>query len=316
MTASSTARQAARPTAPAATAVGVALLSAASFATSGPFAKALLNAGWSPSAAVTARIGIAAIVLAWPTARALRGRWSLLRHRWTTIAFYGLTGVAGCQLAYFYAVQYVSVGVALLLEYLAPVLLIGLMWVRTRRSPGPMTLAGAGLCMGGLVLVLDVMGGVQISLIGVAWGLGAACCLACYFLVAARTDDQLPPIALAGGGMVVATVALGVFGLVGLTPMHATASDVVLAGHHAPMLLPVLWIAVVSAALAYFTGVVSARMLGARVASFVGLAEVLFAVLFAWLLLGQMPLPVQLLGGVLIVSGVVLVKLAPDRLAD
>ncbi|WP_237768122.1 EamA family transporter [Serinicoccus sp. CNJ-927] len=68
------------------------------------------------------------------------------------------------------------------------------------------------------------------------------------------------------------------------------------------------WLGLVAAAGAYLTGIIAARMLGAKVASFVGLAEVMFAVLFAWLLLGEMPAPVQLLGGALIVAGVAAVK--------
>ena len=64
----------------------------------------------------------------------------------------------------------------------------------------------------------------------------------------------------------------------------------------------------VAAALAYLLGTVAARRLGSTVASFVGLTEVLFAVLFAWLLLGELPAPVQLAGGVLIIVGVVAVR--------
>jgi len=52
----------------------------------------------------------------------------------------------------------------------------------------------------------------------------------------------------------------------------------------------------------------SVRMLGERVASFVALAEVLFAVLLAWLLLGEAPLRVQLVGAALVVAGVALVR--------
>ena len=58
-----------------------------------------------------------------------------------------------------------------------------------------------------------------------------------------------------------------------------------------------------------------ARILGSTVASFVGLTEVLFAVLFAWLLLGELPGLVQLAGGVLIISGVVAVRLGELRRA-
>ena len=60
-------------------------------------------------------------------------------------------------------------------------------------------------------------------------------------------------------------------------------------------LVPVLGLSVVAAAIAYVVGIGAARMLGAKLASFVGLTEVLFAVLFAWLLLGQLPTVIQLL---------------------
>jgi drug/metabolite transporter (DMT)-like permease len=81
-----------------------------------------------------------------------------------------------------------------------------------------------------------------------------------------------------------------------------------LAGTTVPWWVPVIGLSVIAAALAYAVGIVAARMLGATLASFVGLSEVLFAVLFAWLLLNQLPRGVQLVGGVLIVAGVALVR--------
>src|SRR5690242_12183504 len=83
--------------------LGIALASAAAFATSGAFAKPLLLAGWAPGAVVTLRITVAAAVLLVPTLLALRGRWGLLRRNAIVVVGYGLTGVAGCQLAYFNA---------------------------------------------------------------------------------------------------------------------------------------------------------------------------------------------------------------------
>jgi drug/metabolite transporter (DMT)-like permease len=65
---------------------------------------------------------------------------------------------------------------------------------------------------------------------------------------------------------------------------------------------------VVAAVVAYAAGISAARLLGAKVSSFVGLSEVLFAVLFAWLLLGQLPGGLQFLGGVFILGGVALVR--------
>src|SRR5690606_37804267 len=67
---------------------------------------------------------------------------------------------------------------------------------------------------------------------------------------------------------------------------------------------------------AYVAGIGANRILGARLASFVGLTEVLFAILFAWLVLGELPTLVQFFGGVLILAGVTLVRvdeLRPGR---
>jgi len=70
----------------------------------------------------------------------------------------------------------------------------------------------------------------------------------------------------------------------------------------------VLGLGVVTAALAYVTGIAATRRLGSRLASFVALTELIAALGFAWVLLGQAPRPVQLLGGALVLVGVVIVK--------
>lgn len=293
--------------------LGFALASAAAFGTSGAFAKSLLVEGWSPGALVTMRISLAAAVLLVPTLVSLRGRWGALRRNLPLVVGYGLTGVAGCQLAYFYAVTHLSVGVALLLEYLAPVLIVGWLWARYRQAPRRLTVVGVGLAVVGLLLVLDVLGGVRISLVGVGFGLTAAVCLVLYFLLAARVDDALPPLAFAGTGLVVGAVALAAAGLTGLLDMTTGASRVEISSITVPWWAPVLVLALVAAAFAYVLGVAAVRMLGAKVASFVALTEVLFAVLFAWLVLAELPTPVQLLGGVLIVAGLVAVRADESR---
>lgn len=288
--------------------LGVALASSAAFATSGAFAKSLLIGGWAPGAVVTLRISIAALVLLVPAVYALRGRWGVLRRNARLVVGYGLTGVAGCQLAYFYAVSHLSVGVALLLEYLAPVLIVGWLWLRTRRAPRRLTVVGVVLAVAGLALVLDVMGGMRLSTAGLLWGLAAAVCLVLYFLIVDQVDEELPPISLAASGLVVGAVVLLLAGLVGVLDTTRGASTVVLGSTTVPWWVPVLVISLVAAAFAYVTGVAAVRMLGAKVASFVALTEVLFAVGFAWLVLGELPTSIQLVGGALIVAGLVAVR--------
>ncbi|MFZ5869324.1 MAG: EamA family transporter [Actinomycetota bacterium] len=286
----------------------LALVSAAAFGSSGPLAKSLLDAGWTPGAAVTARIGGAALVLLVPALVALRGRWALLRANAGLVSVYGVVAMAAVQLFFFNAVTTLSVGVALLLEYLGVVLVVLWLWVRHGHRPRPWTVAGIVASVAGLLLVLDVTGGMRVDVGGVLWGLGAAVGLAFYFVLSARETGGLPPLVMATGGMVVATAALAVAGLLGAMPMAAGAGDVLLRDVALPWWVPLAGLCLVAAAVAYATGIAATRRLGSKIASFVGLTEVLFSVLFAWLLIGELPLPVQLAGGALIVAGVLAVR--------
>jgi len=286
----------------------LALLTAAAFGTSGAFARSLIDAGWSPSSAVTARVTIAALVLLIPSVIALRGRWRVLRRNLPMITSFGLIAIAGCQVAYFNAVQHLSVGVALLLEYMGIVLVVGWLWARHRQRPRALTIGGTVVSVLGLALVLDLAGDATVDLVGVFWGLIAAVGLAVFFVLSAKSDPELPPLAMAGGGMAIGSVALLALSAVGVLPVAANTDDVVFAGHDVPWWVPVAGLSLIAAVFAYVVGIMAARSLGSKLASFVGLTEVLFAVLFAWLLLGQLPTVVQLIGGVLIVAGVALVR--------
>jgi drug/metabolite transporter (DMT)-like permease len=244
---------------------------------------------------------VAASVLTVPALLQMRGRWHLLRRGGATIALFGLVAVAGAQLCYFNAVAHLSVGVALLLEYLGTVLVVGWLWLRHGHRPRRLTVAGGVTAILGLVLVLDLTGSHRLDPVGVLWGLGAAVGLAVYFVISAATDDPLPPLAMAWGGMTVGAVALVGLGVVGAVPLHASMADVRLLDHQVSWLVPVIGLSV--------AGINAARLLGAKVASFVGLTEVMFAVVFAWLLLGQVPAAVQFAGGALIIAGIALVRI-------
>jgi drug/metabolite transporter (DMT)-like permease len=289
--------------------IGLALLSSATFGTSGTFARSLIEAGWSAEAAVAARVGIAALVLAIPTVVMLRGKWHVLRRSLRMVGVFGLLAVAGAQVGFFNAVRYLPIGVALLLEYLGIILVVFWMWIVHGQRPRKLTVAGAAASVLGLLFVLDLTGAGHINPIGVLWGLGAAVGLAAYFVLSARVDDDLPSVAMASSGMGIGAAMLLLLGATGALPMHATFGAVDFAGHSVSWLVPIVGLSLVAAVVAYVSGIGAARILGARLSSFVGLTEVLFAVVVAWLLLGELPVTVQLIGGVLIVAGVTLVRI-------
>ncbi|SDM66003.1 EamA family transporter [Allokutzneria albata] len=288
---------------------GFALLSAASFGLSGPLARGLMDAGWSSAAAVAVRVLLAAVVLAPIALAQLRGRWNVLRRNASLIAAYGMLAIAGCQLAYFNAVAHMEVGVALLIEYTAPVAVVGWLWLRRGQRPTRLTVLGAVLGVGGLLLVLDVVSGAEVNVVGILWALGAMVGAAAYFVLSSREEEGLPGTVLAAGGLLLGGIALLLAGLLGILPFTTSAEPVVFAGFTVAWWLPVLALGVVTAALAYVSGIAATRRLGSRLASFAALTEVLMALTFSWLLIGEVPRGSQLLGGVLILVGVIAVRL-------
>jgi drug/metabolite transporter (DMT)-like permease len=289
--------------------LALAALSAATFGTSGAFASSLLAVGWSPAAAVMARITVAAAVLAIPALLQLRGRWALLRRSAGKVAAFGLLAVAGCQFFYFSAIVRMPVAVALLLEYLGTVMIVGWLWVRQGQRPRRLTIIGAVAAIAGLVCVLNVTGSAHIDSIGVLWGLLAAVGMASYYLLSATGGEaELPPLVLTWAGMCVGALALLALWVGGALTITAPARNVSFLGHRVSWLVPVLGLSIVAAVIAYVAGIGANRRLGAKLASFVGMSEVLFAIVFAWVLLGQLPTMVQFMGGALILAGVVLVR--------
>ncbi len=289
--------------------LGFAVLSAMFFGMSGTLAKGLLAAGWTPASAVTARIVVAAVVLLVPGLVMLRGRWHLLRANAGFVVIYGLIVVAGTQLAYFSSIATLQVGVALLIEYAAPVLVIGWLWARYGQRPGRLTAAGGALAIGGLVLVLDLVSGADLDPVGVMWALLAMVGCATYFVMSAQNGNGLPPVVLASAGLVVGAVALLLAGAVGVLDLTWSTDPASYDGTTVPWWLPVLALGVLTCSFAYVFGIMASRTLGSRVASFVALLEVLFALVFAWVALDELPVAIQFVGGAAVLAGVVLVKL-------
>jgi drug/metabolite transporter (DMT)-like permease len=312
--------------------VAIGLVSAMCFGTSGTFGTALIGAGWSPAGAVLARVVVAALALTVPAVLALRGRWrALLRSAWQ-VTVYGLVGVAACQVCYFNAIARMPVGISIMLEYLGIVLIVLWLWVRHGQTPRPLTIGGGVAALGGLALMLNLSGSGGVSLIGVLFALAAAVSMAVYFFQSAATPGigsdrsagsagsagssasadeaaDLPPVVLTWGGMIVGAAAIALVGAARVMPLRFSASDVALFGGQTSWIVPVLGLGVVAAAVAYVTGIGAARRLGPKFGSFVAMAEIGFAVLFAWILLAQTPTALQFVGGGLILAGVIAVRL-------
>lgn len=293
-----------------------AITSASAFGMSGSLARGLMNAGWSSASVVAVRVLVAAAVLLPIALVQLRGDWQLLRRNASLIAAYGLVAVAGTQLAYFNAVARMEVGVALLIEYTAPIAVVGWLWLRYGQRPNAPIILGGILGITGLILTIDLRSGLGASWVGLAWALAAMVGAAAYFILSAQGDGTLPGTVLAAGGLLIGGLALLAAGAVGIVPLRATTDPVAFQGFTVSWWIPVLLLGTVTAALAYVTGIAATRLLGSRLASFVALSEVLAALTFAWILLGEAPRPIQLLGGALILLGVISVRLGEPAAAE
>ena len=286
----------------------IAVIAAATFGMSGAFIKPLLEAGWSPAAAVTARALLGGVVLLPIALVSLRKKWSALwRARWRIVAM-GLIGVAATQLVYFAALERIPVNTAILIEYMAPLLLVGFIWATSRRMPSVVVLIGSVVAVVGLTLVVSPGRSGSFDLLGLGFAALATVGCAIYYVVAARPSDGLPPVALAACGLVLGGLVLGMAGVSGIVPFTATFGAVHLLGTTVAWWFPLLVVGVLATAVAYATSITATEMLGSRLASFAGLLEVVAAALYAWILLGESLSALQLIGGVLILVGIGFVR--------
>ncbi|MER6068369.1 EamA family transporter [Streptomyces sp. NPDC001817] len=283
--------------------LGLALASALAFGGSGVAAKPLIEAGLDPLHVVWLRVAGAAVVML-PVA--VRHR-ALLRRRPALLAGFGLLAVAGVQACYFAALSRIPVGVALLIEYLAPALVLG--WVRfVQRRPVTRAAAlGVVLAAGGLACVVEVWSGLSFDALGLLLALGAACCQVGYFVLADHggdAGDEAPdPLGVIAYGLLVGALALTVVArpwsmrwsvLTGSADMNGTA---------VPALALLGWIVLVATVVAYVTGVLSVRRLSPQVAGVVACLEAVVATVLAWVLLGEHLSAPQVAGGAVVLVG-------------
>ncbi|MDG9705260.1 EamA family transporter [Streptomyces sp. DH37] len=286
----------------------LALVSAVAFGGSGPAAKPLINAGLDPLHVTWLRVAGAAVVLL-PLAWRHRG---LLRRHPALLAGFGLLAVAGVQACYFAAISRIPVGVALLVEYLAPALVLG--WVRFVQRRPVSRAAGVGvvLAVGGLACVVEIWAGLGFDAWGLLLALGAACCQVGYFVLSdhgtgdaegARAPDPLGVIAygLLIGALVLTAVARPwemEWSVLGGRAELAGAG-----GAQVPAAVLLGWIVLVATVAAYLTGVIAVRRLSPQVAGVVACLEAVVATVLAWVLLDERLSAVQVFGGAVVLAG-------------
>ncbi|MFD9462081.1 DMT family transporter [Streptomyces sp. NPDC060027] len=283
--------------------LSLALVSAVAFGGSGVAAKPLIEAGLDPLHVVWLRVAGAALVM---LPLAVRHR-ALVKRRPALLAGFGLLGVAGVQAFYFAAISRIPVGVALLVEYLAPALVLG--WVRfVQRRPVTRAAAlGVVLAVGGLACVVEVWSGLSFDLVGLLLALGAACCQVGYFVLSDQgsdAGDEAPdPLGVIAYGLLVGTLVLTAVARPWTMDWSVLGGSADMNGTSVLASLLLGWIVLIATVVAYVTGVLSVRRLSPQVAGVVACLEAVIATVLAWVLLGEHLSAPQIVGGAVVLLG-------------
>ncbi|HWD44301.1 MAG TPA: EamA family transporter [Actinomycetota bacterium] len=285
------------------------VLAGACWALAAVLAKYAFEHGVPPVRLAEARVAIAVValapVLAWR-------RPDLLRPPPGTgpaLAAFGVS-VAAVNLTYYVAIDHLPVGVAIALQYTGPTMLLAATALRLRGvdgGPGRLAWVAAGLTLAGAVLVSRALEGLgALDLPGLAAGLASAVLFATYLLSAELAGRKgAEPATTLLWGFLVAVAIWAVAAPWWSWPLPILADPKVAAA--------VAGVGLVGTLLPFALAVGAVRVISAATAGIAATSEPVFAVAFAWLLLGQTLNPAQLAGAALVVAGVVLAQLAAAR---
>lgn len=293
--------------------IGFALvgLGALLFIVNAGVSRVVLRAGVAPAELTTARItGTALCVLVFcAVARRSALRPPGGRLRWLLV-LHGLVGVAALQWAYFVAIDRLPIGLALLLEYQAPLLVA--LWARfvqgevVRRR----VWLGLGTAMFGLALATGILQGeLAFDGIGLLAGLAAALCFATYFLVGEHGVAQLDPLRVVLWSFLVAGVAMNAASPIWHFPDGVLDADVSLLGRLAdvtvPGVLAVGWVVVLGTLVPFAVEVVALRHLSASAVTMVAMLEPVGVALLGWLWFREDLGTVATVGCLLVLLGII-----------
>ena len=292
------------------TRLGYAMVATAAtlFAVNGSVSKVVLDSGLSSLELAQIRASCAALGLlvflllfARPNLR-VGGRELLF------LVAFGIVGVALVQWLYFVAIHNLPVGVALLIEFTAP-LFVALFarFVYKERIRRRIWVAVI-LCIAGLAVVVEVWAGVAFSTVGVTAALGGAFGLTAYLLMAERERRHRDPVSLSFYGFLFAALLWAVVQPLWEFPWRVLGDTVSLQGnlseHTAPVWLMVGFIIVVGTMITFSLLTAALRHISATRASIVATLEPVIATVVAWVWLGESFGPAQLIGGAVVLAGI------------
>jgi drug/metabolite transporter (DMT)-like permease len=290
-------------------------LGAALFIQNAGVSRVALRAGVDPLTLTTTRVTGTFVVL---LAVAVLARRDALRppggRLGALLVGHGLVGVAALQWTYFVAIDRLPVGMALLLEYQAPILVA--LWARFAQHEQVRARLWLGLALawGGLAAATGIWRGLAFDPVGVLGGVGAAVCFAAYFLIGEHGVGRLDPLRVILWSFLWATLGLNLVHPLTELPLSLLDDRVTLlgrlAGHTAPVWVVLAWIVVVGTVLPFGLELLALRHLRATTVTMVAMLEPIGVSAVGWAWFAESLDTVALLGGLAVVVGIVLTQSA------
>ena len=248
------------------------------------------------------------------------GRLRVRRSEWPLLLVYGVIGIAMVQWLYFVAIARLPVGVALLLEFTAPVLVA--LWARfvQHQNLGRSVWLALALALGGLTLVAQVWQGFTLDVIGTVAGLGAALSLATYYIAGKRAMTSRDTLSLAFWAFVIATVFWTIVHPWWSVPWDVLGASTALPGGLSSFTVPVwslvAWVVLLGTVVPFLLVLGALRHLPVTTAGIVGMVEPVFAGVVAWIWLGESLHATQILGAIVVLVGIGVAQLATQPATD
>jgi drug/metabolite transporter (DMT)-like permease len=230
------------------------------------------------------------------------------------LALFGAGGLAFVQLFYFLAIHRLAIGIALLIEYLAPVLVA--LWARfvLHERVRKRIWAALALAVAGLALVVEIWSGLALDAAGVGAALAGAGCYALYLLLAEHGVGERDPVSLICFGFLFAALLWALLQPWWSFPGGIVGKDVSLHGRLANEHLPVWtlmgWMVVLGTIVPFGLLVGSLRHIAATRAAIVAMLEPVVATVVAYGWLGESLTAIQLVGGCVVLAGIFLAQSA------
>jgi len=290
-----------------------ALLAAFLFGANGSVSKVIMQSGFSAMQLTQMRVLGAAVISGLVLLILDKRSFYLPRKQWPIIVTLGVVGVAMLQVTYAFAIELLPVGIALLLEYLA-VLLVALVAFFFFKEKVRLRLwVAIGFVMVGLVVVAEIWAS-TLNPIGVTWGLLAAISLATYFLVGEKQLKKISPLALSFWTMSIAAVfwaPLSGWWQLEWADFAAVAS--VGSGEDAlvlPLWAFLAWNVILGSFAPFLLSLSALKRLSATAAGIVATSEIAFAFVTAWLWLKEELTVLQIVGASIVLGGIVVAQSA------